>query len=437
MRIRQSGLGLASLSFVLLAAACAAPDTAGTDSDESAVLAKDGTFALAKTLPEQCAGPEIHRVERRVGSGFDAKRFSYGYRFKAPTVKGAPVLVYLPGGPGSASSEHPPAFLPEGWGYLLTDPRGVGCNTLAAVPGAHDASVFFRTEEIAADVVAAVRAEKLEDYIVYGLSYGTLLGTVVAHDLEQQKLPVPRALVLEGVLGKSFAETFVGAEYIHQWDRVRGVLPADVLTELDTKAAPYGITAEGWSRALTNFMPRGAVETANTVAALSTTQSAELQATAKSIFTELAEAHPHTDPGAVELYREVACREIADTVPASDLDVVFAGGKLVRNMAEDGTKCGALHLTAPFDSARYPSSAKVYYFVGADDVATPAWQGQYHFEHHDGHAVLVVTKGAGHNSLQYNQQACASKVMTSVAAGGADLESVLGACPLPVTVSVK
>lgn len=57
-------------------------------------------------------------------------------------------------------------------------------------------------------------------------------------------------------LREKWAE-LVGAEYIPQWDRVRDVLPADVLEELDSKGAPYVIDARGWSMVLMQFMPHG------------------------------------------------------------------------------------------------------------------------------------------------------------------------------------
>jgi hypothetical protein len=114
--------------------------------------------------------------------------------------------------------------------------------------------------------------------------------------------------------------------------------------------------------------------------------------------------------------------------------VLFDHGQIVRNSAEEGSKCRDLRITQPLDSAKLPFAAKVYYFIGDSDVTTPAWQGAYHFEHHAGPAVRVVTKGGGHNSLNLNQGACAANVMGSIAAGGADLQAVLAACPMPVQV---
>jgi len=426
--------------FLLLLTACGA-ESVGSGTDDVVIDATTSDlFALAAQLPEQCASDEIFRVSRTVATPSRGNAtFSYGYRFKAAADASLPVLVFLPGGPGSASTDKPPSFVPEGWGYLMTDPRGVGCNTLAQIPADATASgAFFQTSEIAKDVVAAIREKQLSNFLLFGISYGTLLGTTVIDELEEQKLSPPRAVVLEGVLGRAFTDSFVGGEYIKQWDRVRTVLPADVLNELDTADAPYGISQDGWSRVLMNFMPRGTLETANTVAALSTSQSEETRTQVVTMFKALAEAIPHTLPGEIELYRQVACREIADTVPHNDLDVVFSQGKLVRNIREDGTKCNGLRLTTPFDSAKHQFNTKVYYFLGTDDVATPFWQGVYHYDHHNGPAVKIATKGGGHNPLQYNQEPCAKDLMASIALrGGADLRQVLDACPLPSTVDTK
>jgi pimeloyl-ACP methyl ester carboxylesterase len=431
-----SSSGLVALA--LLAGCGVTPADAATD--EASVVARDAV-PLAADLPEHCSSPEVLRIDRPVDKDDASRgRFSYGFRFKAPTTAGAPVLVYLPGGPGSASTTEVPDFLPEGWGYLLTDPRGVGCNTPATLPSEDVSSAFFKTEEIAADVVAAIQSRDLQDYVLFGISYGTMLGTVVAHELEAQKLTAPKAVVLEGVLGRAFTSEFVAAESIRQWDRIRGVLPADVLEELDTKEEPYGISQDGWSRAIAAFMPAGPAILANQVGALSTTLGLTEEQRAGALEGLKAAAQPdpsHSSPGAVELYRQVACREIADTVPASDLDTIFQRGKVVRNMAEDGTKCRGLRLKEPFDSAKFQFSTKTFYFIGEDDVATPAWQGAYHFEKHKGSAVRVVTLKAGHNSLEYDQAACAPQLLTSIAAGASDLQAVLATCPKEVQVDSK
>src|ERR1700733_7179751 len=150
--------------------ASGSPGSSGGDAGASGP-ASGPELALATSLPASCAGPEIVRIDRPIAANDPTKgHFSYGFRFKAPTSPGAPVLVYLPGGPGMTSIDTIPTFLPSGWGYLLTDPRGVGCNALAGVPSDDVASVFWRSEELAADSVAAIADRRLDAYVLFGLS---------------------------------------------------------------------------------------------------------------------------------------------------------------------------------------------------------------------------------------------------------------------------
>jgi pimeloyl-ACP methyl ester carboxylesterase len=435
-------------SFIPALALLTAVGCAASSSDESGVANADivapGQLALASGLPDYCSGPEIVRISRPASSAdAHAKTFGYGFRYKAPSAPNAPVVVFLPGGPGQGSMADGADFVPADWGYLMTDPRGVGCNTLANVPAGEDAGRFFNTVELTADVVAAIRERGLTNYVLFGVSYGTLLGTSVAHQLEVEHLPAPKAVVLEGVLGKAFGNTdsdFAGENYVAQFERIRSVLPADVLTELDTSPKPFGLTPEEITRAMMGLMPASLQIAATRLYSLSKTAEGitdEMRAESLQVLKQMGDAVQLSSPNEVALYRYIACREIMDTVPASDMDVVFQAGHLVRNKAEEGTKCAELHVTNPFDSAKLQFSAKTYYFLGENDVATPPWQGAYHYEHHQGSAMKVVTSKGGHNSLRFNQDGCASNVMQSIANGGADLETVLSTCPLPVTVEKK
>jgi pimeloyl-ACP methyl ester carboxylesterase len=401
--------------------------------------AADQDLEIAGDLPDSCKTADVIRIERPTWSdGTTADTFRYGFRFK-PATGDAPVIVYLPGGPGQTSMDGPPMFVPDTWGYLMTDPRGVGCNRLASLPSADTSGLFFSTHEIANDVIAAIQDRALSHYILFGISYGTDLGTTVAHEIETRGVTAPDAVVLEGVLGRAFGtgdDDFAGAEYITQWERVRTVLPAGVIAELDTNPTPYGFDAVAWSKALMALLPRGPAWTASFIALLDASQPADTQKQVLDAIGEVA-SDPGLSPQANELYREVACREIMDTVPADDLDVVFQAGHLVRNRAEEGTKCRDLHVTSPYDSAALQFVTQLYLFVGDSDTATPPWQGAYHYDNHAGPVVRVTTKNGGHNSLEFNQADCAASLMASIAAGGADLATAAAGCPMPTTIDQK
>jgi pimeloyl-ACP methyl ester carboxylesterase len=355
---------------------------------------------IASDLPDYCKLDEVMRIQRPAASDdYPSATFSYGFRFKAPTTANAPVIVYMPGGPGSGSMQKTPDFVPEGWGYLMTDPRGIGCNRLAETPTDASAAAFFRTSEISHDIVAAIKERQLGNYVLFGHSYGTTLATTVANEIENNKqLSQPKAVVLEGVLGRAFGADFVGAEFIKQWERIRTVLPADIINEFDTKDAPYGIQPAGWATIASAILPSGPDIAAQSIAGLSTLVPAEAQTRTLNFYQSIVATPPHTEANEVTMYRYIACREIGDTVPASDLDVMFERGHLVRNSAEEGSKCGELHTTTPYDAAKLQFNAPVYYFIGDSDVATPPWQGAYHFDTHQGHAVRIITKSGGQPS---------------------------------------
>src|SRR5688572_10103197 len=146
MTLRGAGscAGLLLLSTVFTVA-CSSETANKSDAEgnDSEVVARDALL-IARELPEQCASPEIVRLKRPVASDGTAQgTWSYGYRFKAPATEGAPVIVALPGGPGGTFTSMAMDWLPEGWGYLLTDPRGVGCNTLASLPDEKVSGAFF------------------------------------------------------------------------------------------------------------------------------------------------------------------------------------------------------------------------------------------------------------------------------------------------------
>ena len=398
--------------------------------------APDQDLEIAGDLPDACKTADVIRIQRPAWSdGTTDDTFRYGFRFKAPTGD-APVIVYLPGGPGQTSMDGPPMFVPDTWGYVMTDPRGVGCNRLAALPSTETSGRFFSTGEIANDVIAAIQDRALSHYILFGISYGTELGTTVAHELAARGVTLPDAVVLEGVLGRAFGTDFAGAEYITQWERVRSVLPAGVIAELDTNPTPYGFDTTAWSKALMALLPRGPAWVADFIALLDSSQPDATRQQVLGAITEIA-GDPGPGPEATELYREVACREIMDTVPANDLDVVFQAGHLVRNSAQEGTKCRELHVTNPYDSATLQFTTQLYLFVGDSDTATPSWQGAYHYDHHDGPVVRVTTKNGGHNSLEINQADCAANLMASIAGGGADLATIASSCPMPTTIDEK
>lgn len=134
----------------------------------------------------------------------------------------------------------------------------------------------------------------------------------------------------------------------------------------------------------------------------------------------------------------MACREITNAIPASNIDVVLKDGNLMSN-PDLGTLCTGFQVDAPFDVADYPYSAPTYYFLGEVDPATPLWQGNYHFENNlASPRTLVTVAFGGHAPLHHNfasdSEPCTLHIVESIAHGGTDLDDALASCRRPSTV---
>ena len=110
----------------------------------------------------------------------DSPTFGYSYKVFPGTDPNAATIVFLPGGPGgtSISVERDEDHAPASYTLIATDPRGVGCN--AAPSSDYYPDEFYSSLHFADDVIAIIEREKLDNYLIYGVSYGTQLATMVA-----------------------------------------------------------------------------------------------------------------------------------------------------------------------------------------------------------------------------------------------------------------
>ncbi len=112
-------------------------------------------------------------------------------------------IVYLPGRPGGSSSgdlasDHASKLYPKNTQRLLIDPRGTGMNLSWGAKHPE----LLSSKDTANDVVEVLRKEQLTNYILWGSSYGTVVGTMLAAKIQELEIPHPKAVVLEGTLGK-------------------------------------------------------------------------------------------------------------------------------------------------------------------------------------------------------------------------------------------
>jgi|GEM_PF-1954157 len=359
----------------------------------------------------------------------DAAKFAYTVELRPPATPDLPVVVFLPGGPGSTSIGSNSLF-PPNWGVMNTDPRGVGCNAYAGdiVP-----ERFYDSDVFAADVVTAIERTRTTKVILFGLSYGTLLATKVAAALNAKGFTGVHAVVLEGVLGRPFTTAVPPQqEYLRQWKNLRATFTPDERKAFDA-GNPAGIDDALWGRYLMTWLPAATYYDPRSMGLVN-----PVHAAAKAVVTTLtggaldpilAQVRNPDQPlpeNKKRLYRNIACREISNLV--SFVDVRFEKGVLSIDRSDD--VCAGLPLSRPFDAAAHPFRYDTYYFQGGTDPATPPWQGQYHASVNTrAKRTVVVATRAGHNPLSLSMNDCRQKVWEAIDTKTA-LDAVLGTCAL-------
>ncbi|MEM6296470.1 MAG: alpha/beta hydrolase [Myxococcota bacterium] len=409
------------------------PDASSCEEGEKCDAPED---PAKRPLPAQsvepqghCAAEEIVRIERPLDvSDPSAGSFSYAYRIARGTDPSAPVVVRIPGGPGQSSSQtdRNAAELPAGATMLFTDPRGVGCNVME---GELDDDTFYDSVAFAQDILAALRNEGITDWVLYGTSYGTALGTITASMAEAEGIP-PRVVVLEGTLGR----TFLGEEELRgttqEWAKIMEAVSPAVREEFATES-PFGLDGAAWGVAMNTFMAMGSFPGVPDAPAqyLGLLDDPDSSGEVLDLVRSFAVPQPQ-EPGSERLFASVGCREIADTVYTP---YVLVEGELVPESA----LCEDTELDRPYDAADWPLSMPIIYLQGSADTRTPMFQALAHVERQPGaRRYFIELDGTGHNPLSLALVSCAPDFWEAVFAEGEGLEDMLDACVWPTTLTV-
>lgn len=362
----------------------------------------------------------------------DSATFGYSFKVFPGTDPGAPTVIYLPGGPGqpSISAERDASLAPPEYTLIQTDPRGVGCN--APEDADHYPAEFYDTVHFAGDVLGIVEHLGLQDYMLYGVSYGTVLATVTASMAESEGITPPRALVLEGIVGQSFEEGEVEEPYQSEWRAIRDRLPEEIRSQLVAEPLPLELTAEQWGAGITTMLSLGTLQPPATVAEallynLSPAATAEQRAALRETVLSLGESP--VDAFGQRLHDVVACHEITETnFRAFKLE----DGELVRTEAY----CTNDVVDHPYFAGDWLVSMPIYYFNGTNDPNTPLWQAQAHYEAQvEAPRQLVAIAAGGHNPLILNLGDCKADVWAAMASGTGFVDAI-GRCAWPTEIAV-
>jgi pimeloyl-ACP methyl ester carboxylesterase len=412
--------------LISMAIACSSDDDGG----DPAAGESDATPECAGDCPTielpHCNDAQTQRLSVPLRHGEpDGPTFSYAYKlFPRQDGQPATTAIVLNGGPGATLLDYAPddtgpggapafplgAITTAEFDVVYTDQRGSGCNQLEG-GFAPDA---LTTEEIARDVLAIVADRQLDDYILFGSSYGTVQATRVAFRAGELGLPAARAVVLEGALGRSPAGGFdeYVAGYDAEWQEVKARLEPDVAAQLEADPPPLGASPEVWGGFIQGSLLVGTLPGAPhpldvALAPLAGGDEAGLAALSDALDAA-AETLEEPQP---EVGEVILCTELFGGARNASL----VGGAIAPS-GPDRCDGRGLELT-PYDAARFRIEPPIFYFQGSDDPAVPTASARHHYQSQTlTTRALVTVAAAGHGplSLDLRSLGCSQALWSAI-----------------------
>lgn len=391
-------------------------------------------LGLSFAADSKCTNPNIKTISVPLTLESSSPLIPLRFEYHPPSSPLVPTVVFLPGGPGGTSiGKERPAMPPE-YGFINTDPRSVGCNEVTERQLFPDSALS--TKLLANDVAQIIQSLGLTNYILYGQSYGTLLATVSAKNIELLSLPRPKFLVLEGVLGKAFESLDeMNSEFVRQWSFVKEKMPEQIRSEIVRNHFPFDLTSQEMGRSLQKLFMIGSQQGAylpEQIFSLAFSPVVTAKEVAKTIFDQT--KNPSLKNEAAErLYRLIACQEIA---PGNNDDMALENGVLISSKP---ALCGNLSFGSDkFDSRNYQIEEPIFYFNGDRDPATPLSQMRHHFDSQStGPKVAVIVPGAGHIPLKFSLSSCMPSIWNTLSTDPSAITKLAEPCVKDVIVEMK
>jgi pimeloyl-ACP methyl ester carboxylesterase len=208
-------------------------------------------------FPLSCSSADHHIMEvPKDWMNPNGTKKPFLYYHALPSEPGQPTIIYLDGGPGVSSIQNEIYyhFFPSKTGLMLFDARSIGCNR------SYDNRDFDESEMASSvaseDLISTIKAAKLDNYYIYGFSYGTVLATITAAKIRERiDLPQPKGLILAGVFGRavpSYQELM--APTVALWNQYRSLPDATAAANvqmLSSPVLPHELSSGQWGDFIT------------------------------------------------------------------------------------------------------------------------------------------------------------------------------------------
>lgn len=380
-------------------------------------------------LISNCSSPAISKISVPIYPDRSASEtFQYHYKYIPANHRNATTIIVLPGGPGATLLQHSPdepystMAIKSGWfNVIYTDPRGAGCNQY------NFPSDALKTSYLANDVVLLISKLQLKNYLIAGVSYGTVLATEAASLIEKTNLAPPKAIILEGILGTGWPKSFANyiGEFDKEWKRVQSMLPVSAKQKLLENPLPFGLSAMAWGSYLYMGVISGDVPNKGHLLKL------ELQAFATGdsraleyLRGKVSQHESVVAPWPQRLFQTVGCQELFKEWGYA----VLKDGQL--QSVPQPEICNGFDYE-PYDAKNFLIKAPIFYFQGPYDHAAPYESARYHFLHQTkSNRVFITVAGAAHAPLTGSLRilGCTDVIWKTIDTDPGHLSQALNSC---------
>lgn len=397
---------------------------------------------LTDTGNSGCNKSNIFSVDAPIASREpEAGTFKYYYQHIKKAPDSSPTIVFIPGGPGGTAIDQLPENpffdftqmllgLPKSYNAILTDPRTAGCNRNSQTLPKES----FTTENVANDIASVINHLQLENYVLAGHSYGTVVATHLGKMAEDGIIPRPRSIVLSGTPGRYFVnhEETVRPAYYKIWANLRSHLPQTLQDQFpknndwsdyyDKWNQPLllGQTAAAWFGFIFSNLQEGGVYLNGKLSypfldklALINSSDAASQGSLKSEVAAHEPSEASANSSATKL------KPFHDAIWCTELE----------EFQSDECKAQNLSFSNPYDSKSFQmGQTPLIYLHGEFDPAVPIELAYYHYINQTGDKkYFLVAKDGGHSNTAAISD-CRDSFWTSASLGASDIHQSVSSC---------
>lgn len=308
-------------------------------------------------------------------------------------------VLFFSGGPGASprSSE----FKLDSVNIIFFEQRGMGCSRPSS-PDLFLNPKFYSSKKSISDAARILEDYKVNQAIIYGHSYGTILATMFAHFYPEKTDKV----IIEGVIGNANIGIWQSE---HRRMKLQETFEA-LDQNLKDKVLKYSRHLEiptSWFSVvgtMMSYLDNGYDTYKTFLANILEMDEESLVPFIKNFYaqkgllnTELLAAHD----GDIT-FGMITCQELSGTHPTSSMRLEFDSKNQLQwdNQNEDDKNyCQPLRIdhSRSLDMADYPVVRPITYLIGEDDGATDLAQAKYHLKHvAKGVKNFLVLKNGGH-----------------------------------------